>query len=498
MRVFLLYPDSDFDPQASLPWQAEALEQDLGLPTVYDAMANGDKYLRDVARSVLLHPLDDPALIRYRQAVMQDVLQHPEVVQALYRLPLEAQRRKREQWLGIFSRSPSGILSSAVDLLSMLVELLRALKTLADQHAADFASEGFRRFFAAVQRELDAAYFAEVEAHLAALKLRKGVLLSAELGPGNEATHYTLRKPEASRKPILKQVFGRTPSCGFTIPPRDTHGSQALGAIRDRGLNEVANAVAQAAEHIDRFLKQLQAELAFYLGAANLAARLAAWNMPWAFPTPLPPDTGALEIRGLYDLGLALMQQQRGVPNDLQANGKGLVIITGANRGGKTTFLRAVGLAYVLMQAGLFVPAKAMRASVASGVFTHFKREEDTTMESGKFDEELARLSAIVEHLRPHSLLLCNESFSATNEREGAAIARQVMDMLLAHGVRVFFVTHFYAFAQAYRARAEEDVLFLRAERLPDGRRTFKLRPALPLSTSFAVDVYRRVFGSGA
>jgi DNA mismatch repair ATPase MutS len=64
--------------------------------------------------------------------------------------------------------------------------------------------------------------------------------------------------------------------------------------------------------------------------------------------------------------------------------------------------------------------------------FTHYKREEDATMTSGKFDEELSRMSEIADEIRPRSLLLCNESFASTNEREGAEIrdrachARQV------------------------------------------------------------------------
>ncbi len=76
-----------------------------------------------------------------------------------------------------------------------------------------------------------------------------------------------------------------------------------------------------------------------------------------------------------------------------------MVIITGANQGGKTTFLRRIGLARIMMQCGMFVPAKAFTANVCERTLTHFKREEDTAMESGKFDEELRRMDA---HHKPH------------------------------------------------------------------------------------------------
>lgn len=106
-------------------------------------------------------------------------------------------------------------------------------------------------------------------------------------------------------------------------------------------------------------------------------------------------------------------------------------VVTGANQGGKSTFLRSVGLAQLMLQCGMFVPAEAFAASVAGGIYTHYRREEDTAMQSEKLDEELARMSAIVDLLRPHDLVLLNESFAATNEREGSEIVRQIIDALV-------------------------------------------------------------------
>jgi DNA mismatch repair ATPase MutS len=74
-----------------------------------------------------------------------------------------------------------------------------------------------------------------------------------------------------------------------------------------------------------------------------------------------------------------------------------------------------------MTQAGLFVTARSMRASVCTQVFTHFIREEDTEMISGRLDEELKRMSVIADQVSPHSIVLFNESFAATNEREGSA-----------------------------------------------------------------------------
>ncbi|MDT4868186.1 Endonuclease MutS2 [compost metagenome] len=169
-------------------------------------------------------------------------------------------------------------------------------------------------------------------------------------------------------------------------------------------------------------------------------------------------------------------------------------MITGANQGGKSSFLRSIGLAQLMMQSGMFVAANAFTADLCSGVFTHYKREEDNTMTSGKFDEELRRMSRIADAIRPNAMVLFNESFASTNEREGSEVARQVVKALLSHDIKVYFVTHLYDFAHGIATSLSDAALFLRAERRPDGSRTFRLVLAEPLDTSYGEDLYREVF----
>jgi DNA mismatch repair ATPase MutS len=186
---------------------------------------------------------------------------------------------------------------------------------------------------------------------------------------------------------------------------------------------------------------------------------------------------------------------QRSIGNDARAKGRNPVIITGVNEGGKSTFLRSVGVAQLMMQCGLFVPAESFSADIAMGVFTHYRRKEDRSMTSGKFDEELVRMDAIVDHITPYSLILFNESFAATNEREGAEIAGQITRALIDHTIRVLFVTHLYSFAVSYTGTSAYNPLLLRAERQPDGARTFKIVEGPPSDRSHGEDLYRKVFG---
>ena len=171
-------------------------------------------------------------------------------------------------------------------------------------------------------------------------------------------------------------------------------------------------------------------------------------------------------------------------------------MVTGANQGGKAVkLLRSVGLAQLLMQCGMFVPAESFCSSVYDGLFTHYKREEDTSMKSGKLDEELSRMSDIVDHMTTHPMILFNESFAATNEREGSEIAQQIISALLDKRVKIVCVTHLYELAHGIYLGNKGNVLFLRAERQDDGVRTFKLVEGEPLQTSFGEDLYHSIFG---
>lgn len=105
-------------------------------------------------------------------------------------------------------------------------------------------------------------------------------------------------------------------------------------------------------------------------------------------------------------------------------------------------------------------------------------------------------MSAILDHLGPNGILLLNESFASTNEREGSEIARQLIRALLETGVKVFFVTHMFDLGHSVYRQKCETALFLRADRQLDGRRTFRLTEGEPLPTSFGEDLYRQIFGT--
>ncbi len=496
MKAHLMYPDRDFEPGCPLPSQADELIADLGLDTVLDTMARGDEFLRGVARAAVLCSLDDPTVIVYRQDILRDGIEHPDVVRAIYDLAVEAIEREKKIW-GVLARRPEAMLLHSIEVLELLVEMLTRLRAITEQQVGSFASDGFTTFLTMIAAELDADYFGVVREHLKRLRFRDGVLISARLGKGGKGRDYTLRKGRKVKQNWLERITGADRSSySFVVPDRDEAGFAALAGLRGRGLNLVASALARSTDHILSFFQMLRTELGFYVGCLNLHDTLAGKGEPVCLPAVLAPEEPMLSFAGLYDLSLALNVELRVVGNEVNADRKSLVVITGANEGGKSTFLRSVGLAQLMMHSGMYVPATSYKSNVCAGLFTHFKREEDATMRSGKLDEELARMSDIADHIGPNCVLLCNESFAATNEREGSQIGREIFRALLEAGVKVFVVTHLFDLADGFHREHLAEALFLRAERRPDGSRTFRLVEGEPLPTSYGEDLYDQVFGT--
>jgi DNA mismatch repair ATPase MutS len=520
MKAFLMHRDRDFDPQQLLvrrdkelryrrgkeqglelpqllPWNEATLRQDLGLDIVLNAMAAGDRFLFEVAQVAILSSLTDLDGIRYRQDAYADCAKNVQIVRDMYQIAIDAIEGERKNSWSFFARYPSGILHRAVDVLQMFVGVLKRLRRVADQHADKFNSEAFSTLLSMLRCELSNDYFEEIQSHLHRLKFRSGVLISARLGKGNKGEDYVLRRPHNDDRSWLTRLLVEKPlSYSFQLHPRDDAGAQALAHLNDRGLNLVANALAQSTDHILSFFHMLRTELAFYVGCLNLHAHLNQLNEPVCFPVPGPAGERKLSFSNLHDPSLALSMGKTVVGNDLNGESKDIVIITGANTGGKSTFLRSVGLAHIMMQAGMFVSVESFASEVCDGIFTHYKREEDADMESGKLDEELSRMSQIVDKVKTNSLLLLNESFGSTNEREGSEIASQVVSALQDRNVKVFFVTHLYHFAHACFVRRSATAAFLRAERLPGGTKPFKLIEAEPLQTSYGTDLYKAIFSN--
>ena len=202
-----------------------------------------------------------------------------------------------------------------------------------------------------------------------------------------------------------------------------------------------------------------------------------------------------MDSKGLYNLKLALNLESSDeiVYNDLVFdNEHNLYILTGANRGGKTTITQAVGLLYVLAQGGISVPASSFSYKPVDCIYTHFPADEDKTLDLGRLGEECVRFKELYSQTTSDSLVLLNETFSTTSFEEGFYIAKDSVRALMKKGIRTIYNTHMHKLATEIDELNSESEIHKAASLIvknEDGKRSFKVEIAPPEGLSYAKDI---------
>ncbi len=486
---------------------------DLDLPEVIQALCGGEPRRERFVRDILTAPCVDPAVIAYRAEALDDLL-----ADAALRAALRAALPALES-LADTSRPRPGESS-----LSRLTQRLSALELYADaarqlQRAlapARRRGAALEAVHASLQALIGTPAFAALQAELPAVRQRLGevrsvtigVNLSDDLQPATAALLALHAEPLAGHATLLARLLRRTDGTPGLTPLRPGDlgpDNRLLGDLRrllDRVIDPLERALGRFAALAPASLARLAPEIAFLLDAAALTLRLRDAGLPVCRPVLAPRVARACAVQEGYHLGLALRLLGRSDPPPAGAaaavvtnamtfdDTAGRVwVLTGPNRGGKTTYTRAVGLLHVLAQAGLPVPARAAVLSPVDAIYTHFPAPEGATPGRGRLDDEAARLAAIFGQATPHSLILLNEVLAGTSTAEALGLAIDV--------------THLHELAARVddinaRTRGDSVVASLVAGVAREGGedgvhdRTFRVSPGPPQGVSYASDIAAR------
>lgn len=513
MKINLLYIDKDTPGSFVYP-DAHIIAKDLNLQLVFeqasrDSGENGtgfasnpgarDDFIKDAMRKIMLIPVVDEKEIVFRQNLIKDGVNNERFFDGLYDVAVRAEKTISEHFSGADKLSKGGIstierikyLRSITGYLSEIKALLADVKNAPAIEAvfAEFNSEFTDEFVAATEEILEDMEFITSGGKL---------VVRTDNMPGLKADRFFIEKLEVTefkeRKKPKTGTFAKVKALTNSIINPD------VKELKDETLIADAKALENAAcDYILSFyedfvkttgmtLKNMKLSSAFYLGTVRLYKRFKRFGIPLCFPEVCSRDDVCFE--DLCETCLCIYQRKRPVGNSVSAEDKQVFVITGANQGGKSTYLRSIGLAQVFMQAGMFVTAQSYKSGLYRNIFTHFTRREDSTMNSGRLDEELRRMAQIVDRLTPDSMVLLNESFATTTEKEGSVIADELTDAILKTKVRMFSVTHLLEYAHSCYNKAYDKVLFLSAERRPDGSRSYKIKINPPEDTSYGLDLY--------
>jgi Mismatch repair ATPase (MutS family) len=502
MKPYLLFEHCENSGLRKI-FNSNELIEDLNLDVIFKAMAMDDSFLYNTVKSVVLNSLMNVDSIIYRQNVLKDCLKNKSAIKDVYNIAsntLKEAAYYRQSTQPSFSKmvSVSYKVRNSAGLLELLVVNLERLRSLTRVEEKNFNSKGMQKFCGQQSAFLTDEFFMKVKQHIEDLKfISEGgrIVLGSGIGNGMKGTEHILRKisgrtirSSAGKKP------GRAVACN-EIPLDNISIANSAKEMEDAGLVHILRLINHFNDNILDYFELLRHEAGFYLACTNLYSLLEKLNVVAAFPIPYESSKRDLVFKELFDLSLFINEKRNLVGNDLDAIDKCLFIITGANQGGKSTWLRSIGIAQILMQCGMFVPAAFFGSNICDNIFTLFTREEDGGMDSGKLDEELQRMNGIINNMTNGSLLLMNEPFATTTERDGSIISRDIVTALYELDVKVIFVTHLFEFSDYMFKQNLSKAIYLRAERNDNGSRTFFIRTGKPLLTSFGGDIFNYVIG---
>lgn len=535
MKAYLLYPQKEWINEKTY-FDANSVIQDLGLRILYMMAArevvreNGevksistpDLFIEDTMKKVMLVPLQTAEEIYYRQAVLKDCLEQKDFIIRLYHLVEEILknwdklgRRSKEK---VGTRNAISNLVTDIHVLQLFVHGLGQMKELFYEYEGKLQSQGllslrerlYEVFPDKLQTDLkrileDVSFYVdglEQESDTGrGMILYPKLVMECSLGDGMKFQSFKLeeiatltkkyRNPNSAISMVQEYIQSRTPD-SVTIQ-REGILQEYAAQLEYEVVRYLINYCSGFMGRFHSFFDQLYLQTAFYRGAVNLKDHMNRFYLDTCYPKVV--EQGTLRFEDLKEVVMCMEQRIHAVGNSCNMEDVMLLIVTGANQGGKSTFLRSIGIAQVMMQCGLMVAAKGYESGIFPSFFTHFTRREDSAMNSGRLDEELGRMNQIIEHLSKDSMILLNESFATTTEKEGSVIAYDIIKALTESGVKILTVTHLLSFAQRmYDESAEgQGIEFFSAERLENGRRTFKMIQHAPELTSFGLDLYEKI-----
>jgi DNA mismatch repair ATPase MutS len=537
--ISLLWPPGH-QPDLS-PRLSDRTIADLDLQTVLAALGETHRRM-GATRAVLLSLCDDPAVIAYRQDLLDDLLAAPELVADLEALIPLVDGLERFSYLPAAGQTPLHEVVWRVGQLESYVTCVQALHTVLTKPALRLRAAGWCALRDRVRAIVADETFQHLLRDLPALleqvrgvrSVTIGVNLDDQLRPF-EATLLAINRETFSgaTPSLLDAIFGRSKTAARwtgiaplhsarkspgMIPGVDTDNPLLYPLFRDLAevLKQVSRPVARALQHYQHlntgFLGALADELAFYVGGAQLVERLRAAGLPTCRPEMAPQAERVCILHDVYNVALALRWLAQSPPsastmvlNDVHFGPEGRIfVLTGPNQGGKTTYTQAVGLVQVLAQAGLHVPARQARLSPVDGIYTHFPIEEQPQAGTGRLGEEAQRLHDIFARATPYSLVLLNEALTSTSPGESLYLAREVLRALQRLGARTIYATHLHDLAAGVSALNAESagdspiislVSLAEENGAADGqsfRQTYRIVPGPPRGHSYAREIAAR------
>lgn len=445
----VLLPDGA--PAAEDAVAAPACLTDLNLDQVFDAILDG----RDEYRLApfLQRPLADVEQVAYRHEVLRDLERAPVAAAvAAFAQAMRATRSALGQARQLHYRH-----ERQARLLQAARRYCDGVRALADELATlELGSRGLRGLRGYLRAYTAGAPFGALAAEVAQVE-RALAAVRYCLEVGGSRIRVTRYEEQPDYSVEVQETFARFRQGAVNdyrvrFPARGGMDHVEAGVVeRVARLHPDAFAALERfcvghADFANATVVRFDREVQLYLAYLQFIAPLRARGLPFCYPQ-LDPAAKDEAVVDAFDVALAhTLADERAqvVCNDWELHGpERILVVSGPNQGGKTTFARAFGQLHHLASLGLPVPARSARLLLCDHVYTHFERVEDVELLRGKLEDELTRVHAILDAASARSVVVMNESFASTTLRDARMLGARVLEQLVERdliGVSVTFV----------------------------------------------------------